>query len=67
MIYTSRVLSSDEEYMDFVDQEVKESDAYQIMITSSTYLSSHVEQFRPGYTFKKLDRDGTTSKVSQHN
>lgn len=49
--------------MDFVDQEAKETDAYQMMITSSTSLSTNVEQFRPGYTFKKLDRDGTNSKV----
>ncbi|KAK3858360.1 hypothetical protein Pcinc_035452 [Petrolisthes cinctipes] len=52
----------DDEYMDFVDVEAKETEAYQIMITSSTFLSSHLEQFRPGYTFEKMDRDGTKSQ-----
>lgn len=40
----------------------KDQPVYQMVITSSTWLSSHSERFRMGYTFVKTDFDGTDSK-----
>ncbi|XP_071529780.1 uncharacterized protein [Panulirus ornatus] len=66
-IHIQYAYEGDDDYNDLEDHtlaedyEVGEGRVFQMIITTTTWIKTSVERFRPGFTFMKFDYDGTQS------